>query len=208
MILPMIDNLGDFKLDVLKEIGNIGAGNAATALSMLLNRPVDMAVPKVQLLPFECIADAVGGAEQVVIAIYFRVEGEAEGHLFFMLECEPAKRLLSQLMQVQSEDEYSFTEMEMSALCEIGNILSGSYLSSLADLTHLYLSPTVPQLAVDMAGAILNYGLIQYGEMGDRALFIDTRFLEDHEEIEGTFFFIPDPDSFSKIFAALGVPME
>lgn len=208
MMDELLGNLGEFKLDVLKEIGNIGAGNAATALSTLLNRPIDMAVPQVELLPFESVADAVGGAEQVVIAIYFRVEGDAPGHLFFMLECQPAKQLLSQLMNVQSQDEYSFTDIETSALCEIGNILCGSYLSSLADFTSLSMSPTVPQLAIDMAGAVLNYGLIQYGQMGDSALLIDTKFLEGSEEIQGTFFFIPDPESYSKIFIALGVPVE
>jgi len=201
-------SLEDYKMDVLKEIGNIGAGHAATALSQLLNRPVDMKVPQVQMLPFEEVANKVGGPEQIVVAIYFRVEGNATGHLFFMLECQSAKRILSQFMQVQSEDDYSFSEMELSALSEIGNILSGSYLSSLADFTRLLLSPTIPQLTVDMAGAVLNYGLIQFGEMGDQALLIDNRFLDGDEEIEGTFFFIPDPDSFTKIFTALGVPME
>ncbi|UHA75777.1 chemotaxis protein CheC [Paenibacillus sp. 481] len=195
-------------MDVLKEVGNIGAGNAATALSRLMNVPVDMAVPNVRLMPFECIADEVGGPEQVVIAIYFRVEGEVPSHLFFMFELEAAKMLLARLSSLQMEDGVDFSEMEISALGEIGNILAGSYLSSLADFTKLYMSPTVPQLAIDMAGAVLNYGLLQYGEMGDSALLIDTKFLQDGNEVQGTFFLIPDPDSFSKIFAALGVPYE
>ncbi|MBD8497084.1 MULTISPECIES: chemotaxis protein CheC [Paenibacillus] len=206
--MQLYESLGEFKLDVLKEIGNIGAGNAATALSRLLNRPVDMQVPKVRVLPFECIADEVGGPEQVVIAIYFRVEGEVPGHLFFIFEQEPAKRLLSYLVNMNDNKDLDFCDMEISALSEIGNILAGSYLSSLADFTKLAMSPTVPQLAIDMAGAVLNYGLIQYGEMGDSALLIDTKFLEGCEEIQGTFFLIPDPDSFSKIFTALGVPIE
>ncbi|NMM51222.1 chemotaxis protein CheC [Paenibacillus aquistagni] len=206
--MALFDNLGEFKLDVLREIGNIGAGHAATALSRLLDRPVDMDIPKVKLLPFEEIAEEVGGAEQVVIAIYFRVEGDAPSHLFFMFELEPARRLLSELLQVKDLDEDNFSEMDISALSEIGNILAGSYLSSLADFTQLAMSPTVPQLAIDMAGAVLNYGLIQYGEMGDCALFIDTKFLQDVRDIQGTFFLIPDPDSFAKIFAALGVPIE
>ncbi|WP_195573204.1 chemotaxis protein CheC [Paenibacillus sp. 1001270B_150601_E10] len=206
--MGFFESLGEFKLDVLREIGNIGAGHAATALSRLLDRPVDMDVPKVRLLPFEQIADEVGGAEQVVIAIYFRVEGDAPGHLFFMFELEPARRLLSDLLNVKIEDEDCFSDMDISALSEIGNILAGSYLSSLADFTHLTMTPTVPQLAIDMAGAVLNYGLIQYGEMGDCALFIDTKFLQEYRDIQGTFFLIPDPDSFGKIFAALGVPTE
>lgn len=101
------------------------------------------------------------------------------------------------------DEEY--TEMELSALSEIGNILAGSYLTSLADFTNLNMSPTVPALAIDMAGAILSYGLLQFGQMGDQALLIDTKFLDGLDQVEGHFFLIPDPESFDKIFVALGV---
>lgn len=196
-----------FELDVLREVGNIGAGNAATALSRLLDKPVDMAVPKVSLLPFDEIADRVGGSEQVVIAIFLRFEGEAPGNMFFIIQEQSAKRLLSQLLSlsIEEEDGSVYSEMEMSALCEIGNILAGSYLSSLADFTQLPMEPSVPYVAIDMAGAVLSYGLAQYGEMGDSALLIETMFLEDREDLEGHFFLIPDPESFDKIFKALGV---
>lgn len=198
----------DIQMDVLKEVGNIGAGHAATALSKLLNRPVDMLVPKVRMVPFEEIAESVGGFEQVVVAIFLRVEGETPGNMFFILTQDSAKRLLSSLVGIEVERDDFYTEMELSALNEIGNILAGSYLSSLADFTHLYMSPTVPSLAIDMAGAILSFGLLQFGQMGDHALLIDTAFLEGNDEVEGHFFLIPDPESFDKIFAALGVPSE
>ncbi len=198
----------DFKLDVLKEVGNIGAGHAATALSRLLDKPVDMAVPTVSLVPFEEIAERVGGAEQVVVAVFLRVEGDAPGNMFFIIQEESAKRLLRNLLSIVIEQEGSYTEMEFSALNEIGNILAGSYLSSLADFTNLAMAPTVPSLAVDMAGAILSYGLLQFGQMGDDALLIETKFLEDNDAVEGHFFLIPDPESFEKIFRALGVPLE
>lgn len=194
-----------FELDVLKEVGNIGAGNAATALSRLLDKPVDMAVPKVSLLPFEEVADRVGGSEQIVFAVFLRVEGEAPGNMFFIVEEASADRLLKQLLSIRAEGQQGYTEMELSALSEIGNILAGSYLSSLADFTRLSMTPSVPQVALDMAGAVLSYGLVQYGEMGDSALLIETTFLEDRQELEGHFFLIPDPDSFDKIFRALGV---
>lgn len=206
--MEVFKHFKEFKMDVLKEVGNIGAGNAATALSLLLNKPVDMAVPKVQLLSFEEISDKVGGAEKLVVAIFLRVEGDAPGNLFFILSPEAAKSLLNRLVGIPLEGEGFFDEMEQSALCEIGNILAGSYLSSLADFTNLSMSPTVPALAMDMAGAILSYGLLQFGQMGDDALLIDTTFLEGHHEVEGQFFLIPDPDSFSKIFKALGVPVD
>ncbi len=124
-----------FELDVLKEVGNIGAGNAATALSRLLDKPVDMAVPKVSLLPFEEVAERVGGSEQIVLAVFLRVEGEAPGNMFFIIEEASARRILRQLLSMNIEEKDGYSEMELSALCEIGNILAGSYLSSLADFT-------------------------------------------------------------------------
>ncbi|MDO3410678.1 chemotaxis protein CheC [Saccharibacillus sp. CPCC 101409] len=206
--MEIFSKLEGFKLDVLKEVGNIGAGHAATALSQLLNKPIDMAVPKVQILPFEDIAEKVGGAEKIVLTVFFRVEGDAPGNLFYIMAPEAGKSLLQRLGAFVPTEGLELTEMEQSALGEIGNILAGSYLSSLADFTNLAMSPTVPALALDMAGAILSYGMIQFGEMGDAALLIDTTFVQGNDEVEGQFFLIPDPESFDKIFTALGVPLD
>ncbi|WP_151735109.1 chemotaxis protein CheC ['Paenibacillus yunnanensis' Narsing Rao et al. 2020] len=206
--MELFKNFKDFKMDVLKEVGNIGAGHAATALSQLVGKPIDMAVPKVQLLSFEEITEKVGGAEELVYAVFLRVEGEAPGNLFFILTPEAAVSLLNRIAGIEVSSAGELGEMEMSALNEIGNILAGSYLSSLADFTKLSMFPTVPALAMDMAGAILAYGLLQFGQMGDDALLIDTTFMEGHDEIEGQFFLIPDPESFPKIFRSLGVPFD
>lgn len=141
--MELFKHYKDFKMDVLKEVGNIGAGNAATALSQLLNKPIDMAVPKVQLLNFEEITDKVGGAEELVYAVFLRVEGEAPGNLFFILSPEAAMNLLSRIAGIELSSNEELGEMELSALSEIGNILAGSYLSSLADFTALSMYPTV-----------------------------------------------------------------
>jgi chemotaxis protein CheC len=201
-------DFAEFQLDVLKEVGNIGAGNAATALSRLLDKPIDMQVPKVNLLPFEDIVNSLGGSDQVVLAVFLRVIGEVPGNMFFFFTPDSAKRLLSNFAGIDVEQDGTYSEMELSALSEIGNILAGSYLSSLSDFTRLNMIPTVPALAIDMLGAIISYGLLQYGEMGDHALFIDTQFLEGSDQVEGHFFFIPDPEAFSKLFHSLGVPLE
>jgi chemotaxis protein CheC len=203
--VDVFSRLEDFQMDVLKEVGNIGAGHAATALSTLLDKPIDMLVPKVRMLPFEEICESVGGAETVVLAIFLRVDGDAPGNMFFILDLDAAKNMLRELIGLHIEDQEEYSELELSALNEIGNILAGSYLSSLADFTNLNMQPTVPALAIDMAGAILSYGLLQFGQMGDQALLIDTKFMEGENEVQGHFFLIPDPESFGKIFSALGV---
>ncbi|MBO8162477.1 MAG: chemotaxis protein CheC [Brevibacillus sp.] len=201
--------IGDFQLDVLREVGNIGAGHAATALAKLLQREVDMKVPLVKILSFDEIADFVGGAETVVVTVFLRVEGDCPGNMFFIIDEMSAHNLLTQLLGVEAgEWSGQLSEMELSTLLEIGNILVGSYLSSLADFTGLNLQPSVPSLAIDMAGAILSYGLIELGRQGDVALTIDTAFFEGSEEVKGHFFLIPDPETFYKLFSSLGVPLD
>ncbi|RUS46353.1 chemotaxis protein CheC [Cohnella sp. AR92] len=206
--MELFNHNPDFKMDVLREVGNIGAGHAATALSRLLDKPVDMTVPTVSFVPFEEIAERVGGSEEVVVAVFLRVDGDSPGNMFFLMSRVQAAILLQVLLGIEVAENQEYTELQLSALCEIGNILAGSYLSSLADLTGLTMSPSVPSIAVDMAGAILGYGLLQFGTMGDDALLIDTTFLKGEQEAEGHFFFIPDPQSFERMFVSLGVPLE
>ncbi|RXT15136.1 chemotaxis protein CheC [Ammoniphilus sp. CFH 90114] len=200
-------DFGEFQFDVLKEIGNIGAGNAATALSKLISKEIDMKVPQVQIVGFNDIADSVGGAENVVVAVFLRIEGDIPGNMFFLMSLNSAHSLIKETLGMEPAGE-ELTELEKSALCEVGNILIGSYLSSLADFTQLNLQPSVPALAIDMAGAILSYGLIELGQSGDYALAIDTVFFEGNEEVQGHFFLLPDPAYLGKIFLALGVPLE
>jgi len=200
---------GEFQFDVLREVGNIGAGHAATALSKLIQKEVDMKVPQVNIIHFNEIADFVGGDEALVLAVLLRVEGDCPGYMFFILTLESARNLLRHFLELPEEpDETGLSEMEMSAMQEIGNILIGSYLSSLADFTKLNLQPSVPALAIDMAGAILSYGLIDISQSSDFALTIDTAFFEGNEEVAGHFFLIPDPESLEKLFSALGVPLD
>ena len=148
-------HFADFQADVLKEIGNIGAGHAATALSKMIDKQVDMRVPKARLLPFDEIADSLGGEEIVVTAIFLRVIGDAPGNMFFILSEDSSKKLLNDVMGLEGDKE-GFTELELSALSEIGNILAGSYLSSMSEFINLKMQPTVPSLAIDMAGAVLS----------------------------------------------------
>jgi chemotaxis protein CheC len=200
----------DIQLDTLKEIGNIGAGNAATSLSCLLHKTIEMKVPDVSIVGFDDIAEVVGGPEEVVVSVFLRIEGDLPGFMFFTLTTGSAAQLLESMQLGKSGEE--FNELEISALQEVGNILSGSYLSALADFTGLNLQPSVPALAIDMAAAILSYGLIEVGKVGDYALLIDTTVLDfsasTESNIQGKFFLLLDPDSFTKLFTTLGVPLD
>lgn len=191
--------------DVLKELGNIGAGNATTALAQMIGSKVDMTVPQVKLLEFHEVGTLMGGEEQIMAGISLMVEGDITGSIMFLLKQEAAKHLINQLMPGMGDpDSLEFSEMELSALREVGNIIAGAYLNSLASLTNLLIYPSVPDLAIDMAGAILSMPAILFGTIGDHILLIQTQFI-DEECIEGYFILLPDLDSYSKILGSLGI---
>lgn len=200
-------------LDVLKEIGNIGAAHAATALSDLLNKKIDMQVPNVEMVSFEEMMEISGGAEQVVVGIFLRIEGDAEGSMFFILPVEQANQFIRDLIKDQAFDFYKppFSELGLSAMQEMGNILSGSYLSALSDFTGLKIYPTVPGLSIDMFGAIISIGLIELSQVSDQVIVINTSIFDEESEtqesVHGHFFLLPDPESFDAIFNALGVAL-
>ncbi len=203
-----IENLNNIQMDVLKEIGNIGAGNAATALAKMMNKKVDMNVPKINVLEFKDINEILGGAETLVVGILLRVTGDLQGNIMFILDI-PSARLLVDLMMGEGDnghpDSTEFSDIEQSALKEIGNILSGSYLSALSTLTNLLIMPSIPDMAIDMAGAILSVPAIEFGKVGDTVLYIETEFSDGCSKVLGDFLLVPDVDSYSILLKALGV---
>lgn len=191
-------------LDVLREIGNIGAGNAMTALSQMLQSKVDMQVPQVRLLEFSEVGAMVGGEEQLMVGVLLGVEGDITGSIMFLVELQAAKGLVKKMMMGYDSGQPGLDEMETSAMMELSNIITGAYLNSLATLTNLRIFPTPPSLTVDMAGAILSVPAIMFGELGDNILMIQSRFF-DEVEVDGYFILIPDLPSYQKILSALGI---
>ena len=193
--------------DVLKEIGNIGAGNAMTALSQMLQCKVDMKVPQVKLLEFSEVGALMGGEEQIMLGVYLGVEGDITGSMMFLVEQQSAKHLINKLMMGMAPEGDTFSDIELSAMQEVGNIITGAYLNSLSSLTNLKIFPTPPALTVDMAGAILSVPAIQFGIFCDRILLIQSQFYDDIS-IDGYFILIPDIESYSKILTSLGIPVD
>nr|WP_165874440.1 chemotaxis protein CheC [Pectinatus cerevisiiphilus] len=194
------------QLDAIKEIGNVGAGNSATALSQLINKKIDMDVPNVSIVPLADVPNLVGGPDTMVASIFLRVYGKAPGSVLFLMPRESAFYLVEHLLGEQkSATDGELTEMDQSALMEIGNILAGAYLNALSYYTKLTLLPSIPAMAIDMAGAILNVVIVQLGQMGDHALVIETQFLSEDEGISGHFFLVPDVGSLQTILNAVGV---
>ena len=194
------------QFDVLREIGNIGAGNATTALSQMLSAKIDMKVPKIDLLEFKELGELIGGAENIVVGILLTLQDDIDGMMMFLVEKKAAKSMVKLLMGGFStgEDE-DFSEMELSAMQEIGNIIAGAYLSSLSALTNMKITSSVPYMAIDMAGAILSVPAIEFGKISDKALLIETEFGDVGEEVNGYFILIPTLESYGQILTSLGL---
>lgn len=194
--------------DVLKEFGNIGAGNAMTALAQMIQCKVSMRVPSVKLLEFHEVGSLVGGEERIMACVWFGVEGDVTGSMMFMIEKGSAKHVIEKIMGGEGTDGgEEFSEMEVSALQEVSNIITGAYLNSLATLTSLKIISTPPQMTIDMAGAILSVPAIEFGALGDKLLLIQTQFFGEID-VDGYFILIPDVDSYAKILGALGLPVD
>lgn len=201
-----LENVSDMYCDVLKEIGNIGAGNATTAIASMLGVKVDMKVPNVKFMNVSEMGSALGDEEAMVVGIFLEVELDVNGSMMFIMDMDSAHFLVNSLMMRDQSYMEDFDEMDLSAIKEIGNIIAASYLSALSGLTNMTISPSVPYLCIDMAAAILSVPAIQFGVMGDNALMIQTEFGDDYQ-VKGSFILMPDEESYDKILRSLGVIM-
>ena len=196
-------NLNEMHFSALQELGNIGAGNAVTALATMLGRKIDMNVPNVQVLDFNQISQAIGGPENPVAAVLVNISSEnINGIMMFIVELEKSHVLIGALMQQKTTE---MGEMEQSAFQEVGNILTGSYLGALSTIFDTTVDMSVPYLSVDMAASILSVPAIEFAKVADSALFIESVFDSDEGDISGYFLLVPDQDSFRFIFSKIGL---
>ncbi len=194
------------QLDALKEISNIGMGHAATALSQLIGETVYLRVPRVTLTDISRVPELLGGAETVVAGITLQILGAARGNILLIFPRASAQQLLARLLHSQ-EEELLLSELGASTIKEVGNILASAYLNAMGSLLHLTLIPSVPQLACDMAGAVVDFVLIELSQTGELALMVETEFHGTdprQETIKGHFFLLPDPASLHLILDAVG----
>lgn len=191
------------KFDVLKELANIGVGNALTSLSKMLNEEkVEMNVPEATLAPLQDIPDLLGGAELPVVGIYIESHGDIGLTILFVLSMDSAYKLISALLP-GSQGELD--EMGQSALMEVGNILTGSYLNALSMMTNSRMMPSPPKIAVDMSGAIISTVIAEARIVDDEVVILKTSLNSLQSNISGHILILPERGSLKKIFTLLGV---
>lgn len=195
--------LTDNQKDALKEIGNICSGNAATALSQLVNKKVSIVVPDILFMPLERVPQVVGGPDKLVTGLLLRALGDIPGTLLFVFSQRDALLVASLITRKPISDNSVMGDIERSALKEIGIVLSSAYLGALSTFVGMGLVPTVPELIVDMAGAMIDYILIELSCSSRFALLIKSEFQEKSYSVTGHFFLIPDPNALEIILKAI-----
>lgn len=196
-------DLTDVQIDALKEMGNIGAGNAATALSQLVSEIVDISVPSVRVIPLDDVSYVLGGPEKVVYVVYLEVLRNMEGTMLTIFSPESAAFLTDKLLNEKEVDMES--DIARSALKEVGSILCGSYLSALSQVVSMNSVANVPALAYDMLGAMLNFILVEIGQIADEVFLIDVELYVSQTRLECSQLYLPKPNSLEEILNAIGI---
>ena len=204
-MLNNYDELTPVAIDCLREIGNIGSGSAANALSSMLGKGIEMKVPDVSVMDYQQVIDRMGGPEKVITGILVRLEGDICGMIMFLLEDSFAAVVLDTFLQCSNVSVMSLDETQLSVIREMGNIMAGSYLSALSQLTGLTIDMSVPSMTVDMLGAIMSVPIIEFSEVGDKVLFIDDGFVIDGVDIKSNIILIPEMASLATLMTKLGV---
>jgi chemotaxis protein CheC len=192
--------LGESQLDAVREIANIGAGHAATALSQVLNRVIMIDVPEVRIVRLEDVDGLIGEPDEVVAAVMMKVLGDVTGRTVQVFPGDSAVKLTSAMLSCpQPEFPSGFDEMHQSTLKEISNIIVGAYLKASSDFMEMLLIMSVPAMAIDMAGAIMTTTFLNFGDERDYVLSVSTRMSLGDETVQAYFLLIPDEASLKVI---------
>lgn len=205
MALKDYSELNAMQMDVLREIGNIGTGNAATSLASMLSKPVNIQVPKISILDFDTVTNNLGGPENMIVGLLFALQGDVTGMMMFLLQKDFAHMVLNTLLGQSLNSFQEIDEMGTSAMKEIGNIMAAAYVNAIAQLTNMVIDISVPDICIDMCGAILSVPAIHFANIGDKIIFIEDQFESDELSAVSQILLIPEVDSLNQIMLNLGI---
>ncbi len=200
--MPSDKVLNEQQLDAIKEVGNIGAGHAATALSQLIGKKIMITIPKARCIPLSKTVELAGGPQSLIAGVIMHVLGDISAKIVLILPRSSAIQMASLLTKHEAEERQVLTVLEHSAIKEAGNILAGSYLNALTEFLGIILLQSVPQLVFDFAEAVVaefSKGFPPQTEV----ICIETEFMESNRIIDGYFMLIPDKKSLDIIFRAI-----
>ena len=199
------DQLSSLEIDTLREIGSIGAGNAATALSQMMNRPIRITLPEVRIMEYNEAIEWIGGPEEITAGVLVKMSHDLGGIMLSVQKLELVNVVLQSMVGVSIDSYDNLSELERSAMVEIGNILISTFINAMSGLADLNIKLTVPAFAVDMQGAILTVPMAEYGGMSDYIMAIGANFVCDGKEVPCHLILSPDLRSLDFLLRKLGV---
>lgn len=205
MSLSSFDELNEMHFDFLREVCNIGSGRTATALSQMLGKPVDIAIPNVGIEGYDEVYEILGGTESVMVGLLLMLSSDLSGMMMFLLPGEVACNLVNQLMMTDYKDYTEIDEMGFSAIGEMANIMSGSFVRAIAEMSGLTIDISPPLSTVDMLGSIMSVPAIHFGEMGDKLIFIKNDLIIDAKKTPANLLLLPDAESLVKLMKCFGM---
>lgn len=205
MGIEKYEDMNALELDVIKEIGSIGTGNAATALSQVLHKKTKMTLPAAYILGYNEAIEMVGSPEEIVAAVLVKMSGEINGIMLFVLKMDFINAVLQSVMGQEITEYMDLTEIQKSALEEIGNIIISSYVNAMSGLTGVTIQLSIPSIAINMLGGILSVPMAEFGYVTDKLMMINGKFIVDKEVLDSHLLMMPDIQSLNYLMRKLGV---
>lgn len=202
------ETMGEEEMDVIREIASIGTGSAATSLASMLGQQVRMTIPEINILGYNETIDKLGDPEEGIAAVLTRMSGEMDGIMLFLLRLDFINEVLKKMLGQEVDGFEALTEMEMSALTEVGNIIISSYANAVSTLSGITIELSVPSVAVNMLGGILSVPMAEFGYVTDKLLLIDGQLLVDDRKLNSTILMMPDIKSLNELMKRLGAFYE
>ena len=208
MTLKSYDQLSSLEIDTLREIGSIGTGNAATALSQLLDREVRITLPEVRIMGYNEAIEWIGGPEEITAGVLVKMGGQINGIMLSVQQIDFVNLVLNSMLSKTITDYSELTALESSALVEVGNIMISTFINALSGLAGVDVTLTVPAFTVDMQGAILAVPMAEYGGQSDYIMTIGGNFVCDNKQVPCRLLMSPDLRSLNALLRKLGVSDE
>ena len=205
MVIKNYDELNSLELDTLKEIGSIGAGNSATALSELIGQQIRIKQPEVRIMEYNEAIEWIGGPEEITAGVLVKVSGQINGIMLNVQQLDFVNLVLESMLGKGVEDYQELHELQASALIEVGNIMISTFINALSSLANIKINLTVPAFTVDMQGAIMAVPMAEYGGQSDYLMTIGGHFMCQGKDIPCRLLLSPDLNSLNVLLRKLGV---
>lgn len=199
------DEMNGIAIDVFREIGSIGTGHAATALSSTLSTRITMSLPEVNIMGYDQAIASLGGAEKVVSAVLVHMSGEVSGIMLYLMDLSLIQLILEKFGLPTIQDYSQIDEMTTSAATEIANIIISSYANALSQLSNVSINLSVPSIAVNMLGGIMSVPMIEYGYITDKIMMVGGKFINEGQVLSSNLIMLPDIKSLNFLLQKLGV---